>query len=123
MPIVLRGARAEDLEESDRLVVSSINHLTSEHGFGAIASASPPLLQRFCLDDDPKGLWVAEDDGDMVGYLIDFGDVVRREEHRHLLAGHVSHERLEHFLGDGRIEARGGFVQNQELRASAEGEK
>jgi len=68
MPIVLRGARAEDLEESDRLVVSSINHLTSEHGFGAIASASPPLLQRFCLDDDPKGLWVAEDDGDMVGF-------------------------------------------------------
>jgi ribosomal protein S18 acetylase RimI-like enzyme len=50
------------------LVVSSINDLTARHGFGPMATASPPDFQLFSLNDDPDGLWVAEDDGDIVGF-------------------------------------------------------
>ena len=68
MPIVYRPARATDLVRADELVVGSINDLTERHGFGKIASPRPPPFQLFCLKDDPDGLWVAEDDGEMVGF-------------------------------------------------------
>jgi ribosomal protein S18 acetylase RimI-like enzyme len=68
MPIVYRPAQAQDLERSDALVVGSINDLTERHGFGAIASTYPPHFQMFSLQDDPAGLWVAEDNNDIVGF-------------------------------------------------------
>jgi ribosomal protein S18 acetylase RimI-like enzyme len=68
MPIVYRPARATDLVRADELVVGSINDLTERHGFGKIASPRPPPFQLFCLKDDPDGLWVAEDEGQMVGF-------------------------------------------------------
>jgi len=68
MPIIYRPARSEDLVRADELVVGSINDLTERHGFGKIASPRPPPFQLFSLKDDPDGLWVAEDGGQMVGF-------------------------------------------------------
>jgi GNAT superfamily N-acetyltransferase len=68
MPLVYRSAQLDDLVATDELVVGSINELTVRHGFGPIAAASPPDFQRFSLKDDPDGLWIAEDDGDILGF-------------------------------------------------------
>jgi ribosomal protein S18 acetylase RimI-like enzyme len=77
MPFVCRPARAQDLARADALVVSSINDLTERHGFGSMATVRPPNFQLFSLDDDPDGLWVAEDGGDIVGFAWSWvcGDV------------------------------------------------
>lgn len=68
MSLVYRPARASDLATTDALVVASINDLTVRHGFGPMATVGPPRFQLFSLEDDPDGLWVAEDDGDIVGF-------------------------------------------------------
>jgi GNAT superfamily N-acetyltransferase len=68
MSLVFRSARAEDLEATDKLVVDSINDLTERHGFGPMASPSPPHFQLSCLEDDPDGLWVAEDGDQVLGF-------------------------------------------------------
>jgi GNAT superfamily N-acetyltransferase len=68
MAATIRPAGDDDLEAADALVVASINDLTERHGFGSIATQSPPLLQRFSLRDDPEGLWVAEDEGEILGF-------------------------------------------------------
>ncbi|MEJ1938761.1 GNAT family N-acetyltransferase, partial [Nostoc sp. NIES-2111] len=68
MAVTIRPAGDDDLEAADALVVASINDLTERHGFGSIATRSPPLLQRFSLRDDPQGVWVAEDEGEIVGF-------------------------------------------------------
>ncbi|MBN8964822.1 MAG: GNAT family N-acetyltransferase [Rhizobiales bacterium] len=77
MPLVYRPARAEDLITADALVVASINDLTVRHGFGPMATASPPSFQLFSLRDDPDGLWVAEDNGNILGFAWSWvcGDV------------------------------------------------
>jgi ribosomal protein S18 acetylase RimI-like enzyme len=68
MPIQCRPARVQDLERADRLVVASINDLTVRHGFGAMAASHPPHFQLFSLQDDPGGLWVAEEGEEIVGF-------------------------------------------------------
>jgi len=68
MAVTYRPARAQDLEQADSLVVSSINDLTEKHGFGPMAVASPPNFQSFSLVDDPDGLWVAEEDDQILGF-------------------------------------------------------
>jgi len=68
MSLVYRPAEAQELAATDALVVASINDLTERHGFGAMATASPPNFQLFSLQDDPQGLWVAEDAGDVIGF-------------------------------------------------------
>jgi len=77
MPLVYRPAQAQDLARADALVVASINDLTERHGFGAMAAARPPAFQLFSLKDDPDGLWVAEDGGDILGFAWSWvcGDV------------------------------------------------
>ena len=70
MPVHYRPARAQDLQRADELVALSINDLTVRHGFGPIASPRPPQFQLFSLQDDPAGLWVAEDAGDMLGFAF-----------------------------------------------------
>lgn len=77
MSFVCRPARAQDLARTDALVVSSINDLTERHGFGSMATAHPPNFQLFSLNDDPDGLWVAEDGNDIVGFAWSWvcGDV------------------------------------------------
>jgi GNAT superfamily N-acetyltransferase len=68
MSLIYRPAQAQDLVTAEALVVSSINDLTERHGFGPMATASPPNFQLFSLKDDPDGLWIAEDDGDILGF-------------------------------------------------------
>jgi len=68
MPILCRPARAQDLERADQLVVSSINDLTVRHGFGPMATSHPPHFQLFSLQDDPAGLWVAEEGDEILGF-------------------------------------------------------
>lgn len=68
MPTIYRPARPEDLETTDRLVVSTINDLTERHGFGPMAVPSHPQFQLFSLSDDSAGLWVAEEGQEIVGF-------------------------------------------------------
>jgi GNAT superfamily N-acetyltransferase len=70
MAKVCRPARPEDLARADELVVHSINELTERHGFGPMVSPRPPSFQTFSLQDDPDGLWVAEDAGEMLGFAF-----------------------------------------------------
>jgi ribosomal protein S18 acetylase RimI-like enzyme len=70
MPLAYRPARAEEIERAEELVVRSINDLTERHGFGPVASLRPPQFQLFSLNDDPDGLWVAEDAGQIVGFAF-----------------------------------------------------
>src|SRR3569832_112603 len=67
MSITVRPARAEDLQRAQELVVASINDLTERHAFGAMASVRPASFQLCSLQDDARGLWVAEDNGEIVG--------------------------------------------------------
>ncbi len=67
MSVVFRPARREELQQTQELVVRSINDLTERHGFGPMASVRPAAFQTFSLDDDPRGLWIAECDGQIVG--------------------------------------------------------
>jgi hypothetical protein len=48
MPLIYRPARAEDLATADALV-AGVKHLTVRHGFGPMATASPPDFQLFSL--------------------------------------------------------------------------
>src|SRR3979409_2697699 len=68
MTILCRPARAQDLVRADQLVVASINDLTQRHGFGPMASSSPPNFQLFSLKDDAGGLWVAEEANEILGF-------------------------------------------------------
>ena len=70
MPILYRPARAQELARAEELVAASINDLTVRHGFGRMASARPPHFQQFSLKDDPDGLWIAEEGGDIVGFAF-----------------------------------------------------
>lgn len=77
MSLVCRPARADDLAAADALVVASINDLTVRHGFGPMVTAGPPNFQLFSLRDDPGGLWVAEEGGEILGFAWSWacGDV------------------------------------------------
>jgi ribosomal protein S18 acetylase RimI-like enzyme len=68
MPLVYRPAGPEDLERAEALVVGSTNNLTERHGFGTMATARLPNFQLFSLKDDPTGLWVADDSGEILGF-------------------------------------------------------
>jgi len=68
--LIFRPARADELQRAQELVVLSINDLTEHHGFGPMATLRPPDFQSFSLKDDPDGLWVAEADGDIVGFAL-----------------------------------------------------
>lgn len=77
MPIIYRPARAQDLQGAGQLVAASINGLCERHGFGPMAAVRPPAFAMFSLEDDPDGLWVAEDGGEVVGFAFSWacGDV------------------------------------------------
>ena len=67
MSITYRLARRDELQHLQGLIVDSVNDLTKRHGFGAMASVRPAAFQLFSFDDDPRGLWVAEDADEIVG--------------------------------------------------------
>jgi GNAT superfamily N-acetyltransferase len=67
MPITYRPARAGELLATQEHIVHSINDLSERHGFGPMASVRSPDFQLFSWNDDPAGLWTAEQDGEIVG--------------------------------------------------------
>jgi ribosomal protein S18 acetylase RimI-like enzyme len=70
MALIYRPARVEELARAEQLVATSINDLTVRHGFGRMASTRPPHFQAFSLKEDPDGLWVAEEGGDILGFAF-----------------------------------------------------
>src|SRR5262249_38271 len=80
MSVAYRRARAEEIERAEELVVRSINDLTERHGFGPMATLRPPQFQLFSWNDDPDGLWVAEDAGQMLGFAFSWvcGKLLKR---------------------------------------------
>lgn len=70
MASIVRPARAEELQTAQNLVAGSINDLAQRHGFGPMAASRPADFQLFSLKDDPDGLWVAEADGEIVGFTF-----------------------------------------------------
>jgi len=68
--VIYRPARADELAHAEELVAGSINDLTQRHGFGRMASVRPPHFQLFSLKDDPEGLWIGEEDGQISGFAF-----------------------------------------------------
>ena len=64
----VRPARAGDLEAAIGIRQRSINDLRAKHGFAPTMQSGAPLFEAFSLEDDPRGLWVAESGEDIVGY-------------------------------------------------------
>ncbi|MGN5476720.1 GNAT family N-acetyltransferase [Cupriavidus basilensis] len=73
MPIVFRPASADDLAPAEELVAGSINDLTLRHGFGVDRHVAASGFPGYCLRDDPRGVWLAEDDGEIVGFALSWG--------------------------------------------------
>jgi GNAT superfamily N-acetyltransferase len=70
MDVAYRPARPEDLEPSGRIVQQAILDLRQQHGVALPQPLGPPAFQRFCLEEDPSGLWVAEAGGELVGWTM-----------------------------------------------------
>jgi GNAT superfamily N-acetyltransferase len=70
MDVAYRPARPEDLEPSGRIVQQAILDLRRQDGVALPQPLGPPAFQRFCFEDDLSGLWVAEADGELVGWTM-----------------------------------------------------
>jgi GNAT superfamily N-acetyltransferase len=68
MDVTYRPARPEDLEEAERVVQQSGNALRVRHGRQPWPAPPPTAFPRFCLAQDPSGLWVAEHGDTIVGF-------------------------------------------------------
>jgi GNAT superfamily N-acetyltransferase len=68
MEITYRPATSEDLEDAERVVQEAISALRVRHGLKP--SQAPPSIAfpKFCLAEDPDGLWVAEHAGTIAGF-------------------------------------------------------
>ena len=67
MNITYRPARPEDLEPAVQIVQQAYNDLRLHHGLRATVPLRPPLFQKFCLAEDPSGLWIAEAGSTLIG--------------------------------------------------------
>jgi len=68
MDITYRPATPEDLEEAERVVQQSGNALLVRHGLQPWPALPSTAFPKFCLAQDPSGLWVAEDGDIIVGF-------------------------------------------------------
>src|SRR5882724_11614835 len=68
MDITYRPAKPEDLEEAERVVQQSGNALLGRHGLQPWPAPPSTAFPKFCLAQDPSGLWVAEDGDTIVGF-------------------------------------------------------
>jgi GNAT superfamily N-acetyltransferase len=68
MDIAYRPARLEDLEEAERVVQESGNALRVRHGRQPWPAPPPTAFPKFCLAQDPAGLWVAADGDTILGF-------------------------------------------------------
>jgi len=58
--ITYRPAKCEDLDEAERVVQEAGNELRVRHGRQPWPAPPPIAFPKFCLAEDPDGLWVAE---------------------------------------------------------------
>jgi GNAT superfamily N-acetyltransferase len=70
MDVSFRPARSEDLETGGHILQRAILDLRQRHGVALPQPLGPPAFQRFCLGEDPTGLWVAEVSGEVVGWAM-----------------------------------------------------
>ena len=68
MNITYRPAKLEDLEDAERVVQEAGNELRMHHGRPPWPAPPPIAFPKFCLAEDPDGLWVAECGGSIVGF-------------------------------------------------------
>jgi ribosomal protein S18 acetylase RimI-like enzyme len=68
MDITYRPARLDDLDTAMRIVQEVYNDLRVRHGLPPTVPLRPPAFQRFCLEKDPDGLWVAESGDALLGF-------------------------------------------------------
>lgn len=68
MGITYRPAKFEDLEDAERVVQEAGNELRVRHGRQPWPAPPPIAFPKFCLAEDPDGLWVAEHDGTIVRF-------------------------------------------------------
>jgi GNAT superfamily N-acetyltransferase len=68
MDITYRPAKLEDLEEAERVVQASGNELRVRHSRQPWPAPPPIAFAKFCLAEDPDGLWVAEQGDTIVGF-------------------------------------------------------
>lgn len=68
MDITYRPAKFEDLEEAERVVQEAGNELRVRHGRQPWPVPLPIAFPKFCLAEDPDGLWVAERGDTVVGF-------------------------------------------------------
>jgi GNAT superfamily N-acetyltransferase len=68
MDITYRAAQFEDLEDAERVVQEAGNELPVRHGRQPWPAPPPIAFPKFCLADDPDGLWVAEHGDTIVGF-------------------------------------------------------
>jgi hypothetical protein len=69
MDVTYRPARTEDLEPGLRVVKESYNDLRGRYGLRPVAFGEP-VFQRFGHAEDPTGLWIAEAEGEMIGFAF-----------------------------------------------------
>ena len=68
MDITYRPAKFEDLEDAARVVQEAGNELRVRHGRQPWPAPPPIAFPKFCLVEDPDGLWVAEHGDTIVGF-------------------------------------------------------
>jgi GNAT superfamily N-acetyltransferase len=66
--ITYRPAKCEDLEDAERVVQEAGNALRVRHGRQPWLAPPPTAFPKFCLAEDPDGLWVAEHGDTIVGF-------------------------------------------------------
>jgi len=69
MDVTCRPARPEDLEPGVRVVQQAFNELRGRNGLRPV-TLREPVFQRFSFAEDPTGLWVAEAEGDIIGFAF-----------------------------------------------------
>jgi GNAT superfamily N-acetyltransferase len=68
MDITYRPAKFKDLEEAERVVQAAGTALRIRYGRPPWPAPPPVAFPKFCLAEDPDGLWVAERDGTILGF-------------------------------------------------------
>jgi GNAT superfamily N-acetyltransferase len=70
MPVSYRPATVDDLKPAAEVVKEALNDLEHRFGFDGISGSLETAFPHFCLNEDPAGLWIAEDEGEIVGFAF-----------------------------------------------------
>ncbi len=68
MTVLYRPATITDLQPAMEVVKDALNGLERRHGIDGISGNIDTSFVEFSLADDPTGLWIAEDGGEIVGF-------------------------------------------------------